>query len=298
MRRRECVYVFYDDPKDIAEIGTSRLGGEPDLPLSVEWPKSLQEDAPHATSNFIAQIRLSDLPPIQDFSIPSNGHLWLFVTFCPRKGPELGLNAFFNGDTANVLARRAAPADAEWVLGEAIDAVPLRFEVGVSLPFGSIAFREALQDAIAKQRPSWEQLAETIVPKGADGQIGGFAFNSRGHDRARTTALRRLGRRELNSEHPWNTLAEMETSMARVPQYIRTPDELARWRESFDPLRPGVEWIEQHLNELSSWRLLIQLHPHIPAHFCIGDSWPLWVFGRSSEMAAGKFDGLAATSSP
>lgn len=93
-------------------------------------------------------------------------------------------------------------------------------------------------------------------------------------------------------------MAQLEHSMARVPRYIEDDEQLAKWKKSFDPYRPGVQWIEQHLPEILSWRLLIKLNPNLRADFDMGDSWPLWVFGRPEDFAEGNFSNVAATWGP
>ena len=60
-------------------------------------------------------------------------------------------------------------------------------------------------------------------------------------DGAMLMALHQLGRDDLLSSYWYGTLAEIERAIARVPKYIRTPEELVAWKASFDPLRPDVE---------------------------------------------------------
>jgi len=130
------------------------------------------------------------------------------------------------------------------------------------------------------------------------GQIGGFTVSYGGDDPARTSAMHHLGRLDLSNKHScytWDTMAQLEHSMARVPRYIEDDEQLAKWKKSFDPYRPGVQWIEQHLPEILSWRLLIKLNPNLRADFDMGDSWPLWVFGRPEDFAEGNFSNVAAT---
>ncbi|GCE14470.1 YwqG family protein [Tengunoibacter tsumagoiensis] len=55
------------------KIGSSRLGGQPDLPPGTDWPQ--WQGRPQS---FIAQLQLSDLPHIADTFLPSTGMLWFF----------------------------------------------------------------------------------------------------------------------------------------------------------------------------------------------------------------------------
>ena len=58
-----------------AETGTTRFGGEPDLPPGTAWPTS----ADGAPLNFVAQFDLSSMPPLNDGRLPASGVLSLFV---------------------------------------------------------------------------------------------------------------------------------------------------------------------------------------------------------------------------
>jgi uncharacterized protein YwqG len=54
-------------------LGTSRLGGEPDLPPSVPWPEWRGRPL-----SFVAQIGMSDLPQVPDQALPMAGLLSFF----------------------------------------------------------------------------------------------------------------------------------------------------------------------------------------------------------------------------
>ena len=58
------------------DVGHSRIGGTPDLPPSMGWPRS-QYRGDYLC--FILQINLSQLPPLTDGPLPSQGMLYLFV---------------------------------------------------------------------------------------------------------------------------------------------------------------------------------------------------------------------------
>ena len=55
-------------------VGTSKLGGVPDLPPEVSWPE--RKDLPQS---FIAQIHLNDVRPYDaNKALPQDGMLWFF----------------------------------------------------------------------------------------------------------------------------------------------------------------------------------------------------------------------------
>ncbi|GAA0380773.1 YwqG family protein [Paenibacillus motobuensis] len=62
--------------EDYRESGASRIGGDPDLPMSLEWP--LDSDGTPMT--FLAQLRLSELTAQDESSLlPKEGMLYFFV---------------------------------------------------------------------------------------------------------------------------------------------------------------------------------------------------------------------------
>jgi hypothetical protein len=60
-------------PLDEIEIGASRIGGPPDLPVGVSWP--LGPDHQRCLP-MVVQLRLADLPPTR---LPRSGTLWFFA---------------------------------------------------------------------------------------------------------------------------------------------------------------------------------------------------------------------------
>src|SRR5688572_14640520 len=71
----ECVrLISMEEGEDDIPVGASKIGGVPDLPTSIEWPRL--DSGPLA---FLAQIDLSKLPRMERISaLPSSGHLSFF----------------------------------------------------------------------------------------------------------------------------------------------------------------------------------------------------------------------------
>jgi Domain of unknown function (DUF1963) len=86
-----------------AALGTSRLGGEPDLPVGVAWPQCKAKP-----QSFLAQIRVRDLPGA-DVELRRLGGVLLFFTYVEFEPgeTEYGLWA---GDCSAVLHARSGTA--------------------------------------------------------------------------------------------------------------------------------------------------------------------------------------------
>jgi uncharacterized protein YwqG len=85
--KRPCLMLLKAREEIKAPRGTSRIGGLPDLPHGVKWPK-----ADGASLSFIAQINLTAFPdPARSLGLPAKGMLYFFydpeqaaVGFDPR----------------------------------------------------------------------------------------------------------------------------------------------------------------------------------------------------------------------
>ena len=127
---KQAVYMELEEGE--AEPGCSRMGGEPDLPDGVEWPRT-QSGVP---LTFIAQISLREVHPFDaEGKLPAEGMLWFFYD-CSEDGMPWGFDPedrdgwrviySAEGD----LARREAPEDLETTFSEAT----ITFESRVDLP--------------------------------------------------------------------------------------------------------------------------------------------------------------------
>ncbi|MEL6776845.1 MAG: YwqG family protein [Cyanobacteria bacterium J06597_16] len=110
------------------EIGQSRIGGVPDLPPSMGWPRSKRSDAALC---FILQINFSQLPPFPESPFPQKGMLYLFVS----EGEDAAEQILF-WDGAEPLQPFPQPDPGEMVTDWYEDLVPhtLSFELVPDLP--------------------------------------------------------------------------------------------------------------------------------------------------------------------
>jgi hypothetical protein len=82
--------------------GQSRIGGLPDLPASLEWPRA----AADTLMSFILQINLAELPTFAENSLPQCGMLYLFLDENDYTAHQL---LVYTGDEP--LMSRAVPPD-------------------------------------------------------------------------------------------------------------------------------------------------------------------------------------------
>ena len=118
-------------------IGTSKMGGMPDLPAGTPWPLHAETGEP---LSFLCQFRFADVKPFDGGNkLPTEGMLYFFYD-CTPDGMPWGFDPndgagkavlYYNGGTAQ-LARRTAPAalPAECIFG----AAALQFETALEIP--------------------------------------------------------------------------------------------------------------------------------------------------------------------
>jgi len=100
----ECWALAMNEPEDFSAIGNCRIGGDPDLPPSVEWPRT--NDG--LFLNFILQLNLAEMPPIADNPLPGHGMLYFFVESDESSTDVVSRLLYFDGDVS-LLKRVATP---------------------------------------------------------------------------------------------------------------------------------------------------------------------------------------------
>jgi uncharacterized protein YwqG len=139
-------------------VGESRLGGNPDLPRSMAWPRC----GGHRLS-FLAQVRLADLAAIAPGAVPSTGNLAVFADL--REHPDgitdveeaygrVGRKTCVIVRTLRgPLARRRAPARLPKLRNR-----PVRLQPTLTVPDGGIAEQRYHLDR--KAMDDWYELAD------------------------------------------------------------------------------------------------------------------------------------------
>ncbi|MES2461942.1 MAG: YwqG family protein [Armatimonadota bacterium] len=70
----ECAILTTTEPDDYSRPGSSRFGGRPDLPQSVEWPRS-----GNRRFRFLIQINFAEVPAFEGKLLPDRGMLYVFT---------------------------------------------------------------------------------------------------------------------------------------------------------------------------------------------------------------------------
>lgn len=125
-----AAYMVTDEPDDYSEIGNTRLGGVPDLPIGAEFPST-----PDGLMLFVAQINLEKLPYIHQNPLPDYGMLYFFHSGMESRF-DLHSILYFDGDF-NDLERAPNYAVSEFDEGEDFTILnPYRVQMatGITLP--------------------------------------------------------------------------------------------------------------------------------------------------------------------
>ncbi|MBB3112200.1 uncharacterized protein YwqG [Paenibacillus phyllosphaerae] len=155
-------------------VGSSKAGGNPDLPEAIAWPRWKDFDM-----TFIAQINLRDCPAL-DESLPASGLLTFFYAVAGMYeddefyGDPLTCRVIYtNGEQLSQLTRRETPAS----LTDEARMKPNRisFIPGLSVPASESAYLESLGLGWNGNREDFDKYWEVFLkPFRAEGYINRF----------------------------------------------------------------------------------------------------------------------------
>ena len=250
--------------EDSLPIGSSKLGGRPDLPVGLPWPTrppyAWEVPQQHRPLALLAQIALSDIAAVggTDLELPNCGLLSFFYDaddqpWGIRPEDRAGFNLMWSGDRA--LQRREPPE----TLRERFNAVRL-----------SAQARECV--------PSTDTFAVSEI---LDGSVDA-GFNG---DKLSNFLYEDKGKEYSNKGHAlggWPTViqGQMETECQLVTNGIFSGGPEGRAGERAARLRPGA----------ADWRLILQLDSDDDAGWMWGDVGRLYVWMREEDVRARRFD--------
>lgn len=190
-----------------AAIGASKIGGAPDLPADMGYPKHAQ-----LPMTFVAQLDLADLHTAQpDIPFPSQGLLSFFL---PENDNDLSdCESVFYFSETDTLRRLEGPSSVD-----VFDPHTLSFEPELSLPepFSQVA-REIFavpedEKAYSFVRPYLDWHMWTLGSAAAAIQIGGYPMSARGY------VLESIARRDRQLDRRTPVNAEQTTEYLRLFQ--------------------------------------------------------------------------------
>lgn len=150
-------------PEVSISIGSSKVGGNPDLPEDVEWPRWKDYEM-----TFISQINLAELP--SELSLPTSGLLSFFYAVEPMfededffSDPHTCRVIFTNANQLDLISRRNAPDS----LNESARMRPNRisFVPRLSVPTSESAFLESLGLGWNGNREDFDKYWGVFLPE-------------------------------------------------------------------------------------------------------------------------------------
>jgi len=258
----ECWALILSEPEDFIAIGNCRIGGDPDLPPSLAWPRT----SDGLFLNFIMQINLAELPPIADNLLPEHGMLYFFVESDESSTDVVSRMLFYDGEMS-LLSRVASPdydrlAHEYYVDLEPHKLVPL---VIVDLPeCGSETFRMAEAELrtteIGTPAERYCRLIESITC--GDGEMH-IVCKLLGH------------MAETAGDMRWNACLHKVGHNILIPNYSKKMDEVdfllnkaEQENESLEilyyrELKESLAWFQLHETQLRAerqeWRQLLMI---------------------------------------
>jgi hypothetical protein len=271
-----------------APLGASRLGGRPDLPATMLWPR-----VGGAYLSFVAQLDLASLPPLPESPLPPAGLLSFFLG-ASELAKDIEHRVLLVEDAALVRARLPAGAPMREDLGgpAGYDPVVPRIATAVSLPgYGS---RLPRQLSFADDDAAMERYHELVESLGGSLEYG------------KSLLLGHADGDELEDViDAYAARAGLES-----PRYLdrgSIEDDVAQAREAGDRLRAARaaerlarhEWWQANALEVAQksheWRLLLSLNSHAETGMCFWDAGTLNFYVHVDDLRARRFDRTRAT---
>jgi Domain of unknown function (DUF1963) len=284
-----CFRILPDGAADRAPLGATRLGGVPDLPEGVAWPR----DDEGRFANFFAQLDFADLAGRIDApDLPREGLLFLFTTFIESAAKPVIVKTLVAPRGAR-LTRAQAPHDDDLADPDTgtLDPVFVRFTESLSLPFQSRAFRRAINAAAPDDGlPKLALVLRQQKDANAIGQLLGFATPYDDTDVYRKLYLHRVGRAGYEYLDRWDSQEEYDAYVARQ----RATG--ARGHERLDQTK--LRWLFDHRDEIraaaAQWRLLLRIDSNRPMKLNINDADPIYFLMPTADLANGDFSRMEA----
>jgi len=297
----ECWALVASQRDDYSLVGNTRFGGEPDLPVGVEWPTHLFNTRycnERKNSNFIAQINFSEMPQLPNEDIlPTSGLLYIFINYMEAASdPVLLHGIYFDGDFSTLKRHQTPPLESLCndhlgaLVPQSITTVP-----SVSVATHHESFLQQVDDNTDTY--DYADGDMRLIELGYDldrnqnGQIGqllGFANSGDYQDKLyRNVVLEQLGKRNIMY---WDSIDKYDAFVEKFKPGELSTDSVQRNREDIEWLMSNRELFSSHIDQ---WRLLFRIDSNSAMNLSINDSDPLYVFIRNEDLANKNFSNLA-----
>lgn len=166
---RPAVYLTLGETGE--GLSKSRIGGHPDLPADLEWPR----DEDSALMTPLLQLNLRDIPAFAGSPFPAEGMLSAFVGL-DESASDVShhIVLFSNPDQ---LKRRDLPEErtVNYVFSE-MTPHHLTLTLGLDLPRWETAQEQALTQGMeSEQENAYSDLVRALEPEGTLGRLLGYA---------------------------------------------------------------------------------------------------------------------------
>ena len=275
-----CYRVFPVGEGESSSIGSSRFGGEPDLPKDFLWPGEEDEEA----AIFLAQINLSDVTCEE---LPREGLLSLWCWGTDAAADPVGVEAhLFDGSIP--LERRSAP-DPEEMCDEyltELEPVKVRFERAISLGWDHPRL-DGLRNANDDYYEAFDRIKKTFSDT-AIGQFLGAAVSWDGTNLYHSLALEVHDKLDCQYAPIFDSMKNYEQAIVEASKNGR------EWRVvDLKRNKSCVRWlIENHdaiASEASRWQCLLRIDSNEEMNLWINDADPLFCFIRKQDLASRDF---------
>lgn len=212
------------DAKAPSELGTSRYGGDPDLPAGTKWPRCKGKP-----QTFLGQVRVRDLPPAMK-ELRRVGGTLLFFSHVEFDDPDDRSYGLWAGDCSKVVhARSGATLRRVARPKRTLDlvAAPMRFTARRDIPDTKWegGLMPPLQDIKIDNLEQYWELRWALLGKGHDDQLLGYSGVPNGGDDCSARAERPTGAwRHLLTFMNW------EVADGGRLQLLISPEDLRRGR--------------------------------------------------------------------
>jgi uncharacterized protein YwqG len=161
---RPCVYLVDQGPSERPRVGSSYVGGMPDLPPDLDYPQGDEG----AYLFFVGQINLAEAPPTPP--LPESGLLSFFVEDDEDAGDVFHQVLYHPGD-AKALRRARLPEDAEVCLEDRLLDPPHRVRLvrGLRLPSYN---DELTQELFDEDEEGMDRYLDLLEELDAEDHIG------------------------------------------------------------------------------------------------------------------------------